>query len=147
MSRLRSRLFAYDLAVPWLRRYWNDVVDQIRETTGWEIPLTIRGCLLGLLPRDQKRQLSRRFAVLGLTVAKRRIAIHWMSDRGPTKESWVKDLLEWATVEEERIRQTRKDAKLPEVLLAWGLMTQGTGWVNIPMGSRSRKGQETSAST
>ncbi|KAJ1165280.1 hypothetical protein NDU88_005708 [Pleurodeles waltl] len=110
-----NTFFAPDLAT-----YWVEVVEQVIRATGWDIPLTINVCLLGLLPRNSKEEPSRCFSVLGLTMGKRCIATRWMSNRAPTREKWERDLKEWANAEEEHLRRTRKDDKLPEVLLAWG---------------------------
>lgn len=67
--------------------FWGEIVTQIKWAKGWYISLQIYKCLLGLLPDDLKHKLNRIY-----TVAKRSIAIHWMSDGPLTSEKWEKDL-------------------------------------------------------
>lgn len=43
---------------------------------------------------------------------------------GPNHRKWRVDFKEWATAEEEHMRKTRRDEKLPEVLQAWGIKIQ-----------------------
>lgn len=109
---------------PTIQRYWMTVLEDLTRITGWTIALDPRACLLGLILRDPKRKTSRRFLVLGLVIAKRRIAIHWLTQQGPLVAKWRTDLREWALAEERHMRNTRRDDKLPEVLLAWGMMIQ-----------------------
>ncbi|KAJ1158299.1 hypothetical protein NDU88_010991 [Pleurodeles waltl] len=64
------------------------------------------------------------YALLGLIIAKRSIAIHWLSPRAPTGKAWGGDTAEWAGAEEEHLRRTRNDAKAQDVLRAWAEMTR-----------------------
>ena len=63
--------------------------------------------------------MHRRFALLLLVLAKRRVAIHWMGKNGPQIQKWKEDVAEWAVAEETRLRKCRKDVKREEDLGVW----------------------------
>lgn len=84
--------------------FWGEIVTQIKWAKGWYISLQIYKCLLGLLPDDLKHKLNRIY-----TVAKRSIAIHWMSDGPLTSEKWEKDLRVWTGAEEEHIYERQEE--------------------------------------
>lgn len=70
-----------------LKSYWGSILERLRLVTGWTLPYSIKEELLGLLPRPKGRKLTQRFLQLGLVLAKRRIAIRWMSSQPPKMEN------------------------------------------------------------
>ena len=72
------------------------VLGEISRAATWPLPEEIKVALLGLIPKNKQRKMSRKFVQLGLVLAKRRIAIKWLS-RGPLEvEERGKNMLEWA---------------------------------------------------
>ena len=91
--------------------------------------------------------------LLGLVLAKRRIAIRWLSRVPPKIEEWRKDMMEWALAEEVHMKKIRKDEKAEENLVAWSNMLQeihvrGEEVVIIegPLGNETADGEERESS-
>ncbi|KAJ1127768.1 hypothetical protein NDU88_006161 [Pleurodeles waltl] len=78
--------------------------------------------LLGLLPSSSKNKLSRKCVLLGLELARHCITITWLSSMSPTYKTWLKDISEWAAVEEVWIRHIQRDDKLEEDTHAWSTL-------------------------
>ena len=87
--------------------------------------MEIKAILLGLLPKSKERTMSRKFVLLGLVLAKRRIAIRWLSRVRPRLKEWRKDILEWALAEEVHMKKSRRDEKLEDDILSWSAMIEG----------------------
>ena len=68
---------------PALVDFWRRVVEELSRATAWRLPMEIKAILLGLLPKSKERKMSRKFVMLGLVLAKRRIAVRWLSKVPP----------------------------------------------------------------
>lgn len=73
-----------------IRRYWENVVRILNTMIQTSIQCTIQTCVLGVV-RDI-RALKRKYCLIALLVAKRRISLVWGSKAIPTIEQWVKGL-------------------------------------------------------
>ena len=83
-----------------LRGFWTEVVEEVGRAATWPRPLEVKVILLGLILKTKGRKVSRKFVMLGIVLAKRRVAIGWLSRVPPRIEEWWKDILEWALAEE-----------------------------------------------
>ena len=85
-----------------VQEYWLAVVNKIKVVVQIQYPADPRCCLLGDTKRGKGQKMSHRFLMLMLVLAKRRVAITWMAEKGPSIERWEADVIEWAVAEMER---------------------------------------------
>lgn len=64
---------------PEVQQYWNDIVTRVRIGVGILVEAKPEHCLLGLVPQPKKQKMANRLLQLTLVLAKRRVAICWMS--------------------------------------------------------------------
>ena len=121
-------------ACPVIDEYWRLVIEKLSQLTEWNIPLEMKVILLGLLPSPKQKKLTRKFIMLGLVLAKRRIAIRWLSKNPPRIEDWLRDMIEWSIAEEVHMKKIRKDDKRETDILAWGTLVEA---LNIQGGPES----------
>ncbi|KAJ1139656.1 hypothetical protein NDU88_006023 [Pleurodeles waltl] len=70
---------------------------------------------------------GRKFMVLGLLLAKCRIAIKWLNPTPPIYGDWYRKFTDWAVAEEIRMKHVHTDDKLAEDVAAWAQMLQDLG--------------------
>lgn len=107
---------------PVINSYWIEILDKLEKATGWTASKEMRTVLLGLLPTPKNKKLTRKLVMLGLILAKRRIAISWRSPNPPCIKSWLSDWSEWATAEAICMKRVRHNEKVEDDLHAWTAM-------------------------
>lgn len=74
---------------PLIFKYWEEVSLTIRDITGHPLDCSPKVMLLGYV--EHTKMEVRRLTAMLLVLAKRRLAIHWGSPRGPTIKAWLQD--------------------------------------------------------
>lgn len=75
---------------PLITTYWSMVVEILSKMLGVTIECTIQTCLLGLL--KHVHAMMRKFCMIALLLAKRRISLQWNSRLTPKVKQWLHDM-------------------------------------------------------
>lgn len=100
-------------------QFWAEVVEKITKVTGIQLRREPLNCLLAEVRKPKKKKLTYKLLQLMLVLARRRIAISWMGQKGPDSTLWLRDVREWSLAEEIRMKIARRDEKAVDDILAW----------------------------
>ncbi|KAJ1093982.1 hypothetical protein NDU88_007068 [Pleurodeles waltl] len=93
-----------------LREYWEGVLVTLRGFTWVALKSSVEHCLLGVLPTLKRGgRIHHRLGQLGLVLAKRRVAIHWIRSTAPVSGRWLANAQEWGGDGERHLRVVRMD--------------------------------------
>ncbi|KAJ1131883.1 hypothetical protein NDU88_010214 [Pleurodeles waltl] len=74
-----------------------------------------------IIPQTKSGEMHHKVFTLGLVLVKQYIALHWLSSKGPTVVNGV-EMMEWAVVNELRLRTFRTDEKAEDYMWEWAAM-------------------------
>ncbi|KAJ1191425.1 hypothetical protein NDU88_000741 [Pleurodeles waltl] len=105
-------------------QFWQKVVCKVEEVTGLELEVSPVTCLLEEVKRPRGRNIPYKLTQLALVLAKRRVAIDWMSSRCPAVSCWIQDLMEWGAAEEQHLRMMWRGEGALRDVIAWGTLLE-----------------------
>ena len=103
-----------------IANFWARVVAHINRALHRRLKPNPGGCLLGMLERPSPHKADNKAMDLALATARKSIAGHWKSARGPSYEGWAGETAKWFRAEEELIlREERMGIRLKILSPRW----------------------------
>ena len=100
--------------------FWTRVVEHINRALHRNLKMSPGACLLGLLERPSSCKAGNKAIDLALATARKSIAGHWKSSRGPSYKGWTGETEKWYRAEEELIlREERMGIRLKLLSPGW----------------------------
>lgn len=86
--------------------YWESITRELSEVLGWEVLSNPVHVLLGVTEGLDGSRAEKHFLNTALMVAKRDIAVHWLSPTTPTLAHWCRGV-DWCAAQERPLYEAR----------------------------------------